>query len=42
MCVYKCLEVLTYSQVHNNYKDKHRPIDTDMQSTCVYSQVCVY
>ena len=36
MCKYKCLEVLAYSEFHGNCKDKHRPIDTNMQSTCVY------
>ena len=40
MCMYKCLEVLAYSQVHGNYKDKHRPINTNIQSsTCVHSHV---
>ena len=39
MCVYKCLEELAYSQVHGDYKDKHRPTDTNMQNTCVYLYV---
>ena len=40
MCVYKCIEVLVCSQVlQGNYKDKRRPIDTNMQSTCVYMHV---
>ena len=37
--MYKYIEVLAYSQVPGNYKDKHEPIDTNMQSTCVYTHV---
>ena len=36
MCMHKYIEVLAYSQVCGNYKDKHRSIDTNMHSTCVY------
>ena len=43
MCMYKCIEVLAYSQVHSNYKDKHRPIDTNMHKyMCIHANIESY